>query len=157
MKKMSFWSEHLISIVVSLSFFVSLFCYVGYLYGLGLNPTDIPLSITDIANGILTFSPSVVLFFISLYFFQFNQDNKNPEYDESNNQQIKRGNQIPARITGVILFLLFTWCAFWGTPWWMPFLLLNVFILMINLFNPPQIFPIFWTRAFPQLKPIFHS
>ena len=145
MTKISFWNQHLIPLTISLCFFISLICYVGYLYGLGLNPTDIPLSITDIANSILTFSPSIIVFLIALYFFQFNQVTTNSDSPKEINIQETKSDQIPARITGIILFILLTWCAFWGTSWWMPFIILNTFILMIKLLDPPEIFPIFWT------------
>lgn len=144
MRYLKFLDAHFIPIIISISFFISLICYIGYLYGLGLSPINIPLSISDIANGILSFSPSIIIVIIYAYFYKY--PNKTTLNASNNNEPTtKKINHIKIIILSLIFVSCVTWNAIIGTSLWTYLISASTLIFIITSFNNPLFFPIFLT------------
>ncbi|WP_058535355.1 hypothetical protein [Legionella saoudiensis] len=133
-------NNHYLSILIAIGFIISLTYYLGYLYGLGLDPKVIPLSISDIINGMITFLPINLVIFLIIYWFgipELDVDQNNHKDSASSSKSSNCG----AMVLFILLFIVISWNAFFGTRIWSYLLCWALFYMAIQALNPPSFFP----------------
>jgi hypothetical protein len=128
-----------LSYLTAFLFVLSLAYFLGYLYGLGIRPSSIPLTAIDITNGILNnLSLSLVVMIITTCLFKFQ---KIPMENIKENNSAQTHHPIPPFLYGTILFIVISIIAYRGATLPLYLIGLILFLNFINSLHTPEYIP----------------
>jgi hypothetical protein len=131
---------------------LSLAYYFGYIYGLGMSPSSLPLTVLDISNGIVTHLPlTLATMIITIWLFKIPkvlQNTTGEKNIEKKSHIARMYYSIKPYMLGILLFIVMTKIAYSGTTLPLYWIGLWIFIALIQSLHEPNWIPAYFINLF---------